>query len=155
MTSPPVPRRFLFPKLGLKLLAVLLGVMTWYLIQDAIRIETAQRKATIEPRRPVAATNSVKRLERLPIVVLGRPGAWEWRVEPAVVATVWLEGSAADFDRVDLTSVRVFVDGTVIMQAGDISMPVRVFLPGDVRLKTVTDPERVRVSFKPVAKGVP
>jgi hypothetical protein len=155
MTTPSGPRRFLFPKLGLKLLAVLLGVMAWYLIQDAIRLEAAQRKASFEPRHPAAATNSAVRLERLPVTVLSRPGVWDWRLDPPVVASVWIEGSDADLNRLELTTVRVFVDGSVITQPGEYAMPVRVYLSGDVKLKTATDPALVRVTFKPAVKGGP
>jgi hypothetical protein len=152
MMPEPAGKRFVFPKLGLKILAVFLGVMAWYLIQDAIRLEG---KATIAPQPREASTNSVVHLEALPVTVLARPGTWNWRVDPPVVASVWLEGSREDLNRVELTTVRAFVDGSVIQQPGEYVMPVRVFLPGDVRLKTATDPALIRVSFKPAEKGGP
>jgi hypothetical protein len=127
--------------------------MAWYLIQDAIRLETAQRQASLEPRRSAAATNSVVRLEQLPITVLCRPGIWEWRLDTPLASSVLLEGSEADLDRVDLTTLRVFVDGSVMAQPGEYAMPVRVYLPGDLRIRTATDPALVRVMFKPAVKG--
>lgn len=149
MSADPV--RFQFPKLGLKLLALLLGIMSWYLIQDAIRLEGAAVRRTA--RAPVV-TNSVMRLENVPVSVLVRPGAWDWRLEPPAVS-VLLEGADDDLNRLDLTTVRAFVDGSAVSREGEYAMHVRVYAPGEARLKSAADPALVRVSFRPVVKGAP
>lgn len=147
--------RFFLSKLGLKFLALLLGIMSWYLIQDAIRVESAQRKATLEARPHKATAAAVLHLERLPITALSRPGAWDWQIEPAV-ASVWLEGPAAELARLEKSSVRLFVDGTLITPAGEcVMLPVKVHLPAEVRLKTESDPVLVRVAVRPALKGGP
>lgn len=147
--------RTILSKLGLKILAFLLGIMSWYLIQDAIRIENSQRKAPFVSRPATASTNSVVRLVNLPVTVLSKPGLWEWRLDPQVVSSVWLEGDESDLHRVDVSTVRVFVDGSVIAQPGDYAMPVRVYLPSDLGVKAVTDPALVRLTIKPALKGSP
>lgn len=147
--------RTVLSKLGLKVLALLLGIMSWYLIQDAIRIEDSQRKTPFVPRPTTASTNSVVRLENLPVTVLSKPGLWEWRLDPPVVSSVWLEGVDSDLHRVNVSAIRVFVDGSVIAQPGDYAMPVRVYLPSDLGVRAVTDPALVRLTIKPALKGSP
>jgi hypothetical protein len=149
-------RRHILSKLGLKLLALLLGAMSWYLIQDAIRIESAQRKATLAPRPQKGATTSVLHLQNQPILALSRPGVWEWFLDPPVAASVWIEGTDEELSHLEIGTVRLFVDGSVITHPGEYAMlPVRVYLPADMRLKVETDPVLVRVAVKPALKGGP
>ncbi len=157
MVEPSSRGRSTLSKLGLKILALLLGAMSWYLIQDAIRIESAQRKATLAPMlRKGGTTSSVMHLQDQPILVLSRPGAWEWFLEPQVAASVWIEGTDAELERLEIGTVRLFVDGSVITHPGEQAMlPIRVYLPADLRLKVETDPVLVRVAVKPAVKGGP
>lgn len=145
----------IFRRFGLKLLALLLGAMSWYLIQDAIRLESAQRKATFEPPASRVSTNSVLHLENVPITVLTRPGPWDWGLDTRLVKSVWIEGTAEALNRIEISTVRAFVDGSVIQQPGEYAMPVRVYLPLDSQVKAATDPALVRVSVKPALKGGP
>ena len=156
MVETPSRSRVILGKLGLKLLALLLGIMAWYLIQDAIRIESAQRhQVAFESMPAKPAVSAVILLPPLPIMVLSRPGVWEWHVDPPAAA-VWLEGPSTELDRLEKSAVRLFVDGTVISQPGEYAMlPVKVHLPPDVRLKAETDPVLVRVALKPALKGGP
>ncbi len=156
MDEAPNRGRHVMSKLGLKFLALLLGAMAWYLIQDAIRIESAQRKATREPKAQKGVATSVLHLQNQPILVLSRPGVWEWFLDPPMAASVWIEGPASELDRVEVAAVRLFVDGSVITHPGEYAMlPVRVHLPADLRLKVETDPVLVRVAVKPALKGGP
>ena len=146
---------FLFGKLGLKLLALLLGIMAWYLIQDAIRIESVGRESTREAKPGKVSPVSVLRLDRLPVTVLTPPGAWEWQVSPAH-ATVWLEGPANELDRIEKSALRLFVDGVVIAHAGEsVMLPVKTHLPAEARVKVQAEPMLVEVSVKPAVKGGP
>jgi hypothetical protein len=156
MSDTPNSGRRVLGKLGLKLLALLLGAMSWYLIQDAIRIESAQRKATLEPKPQKGATTSVLHLQNQPVLVLSRPGVWEWFLDPPVAASVWIEGTDVELKQLEIGTVRLFVDGSVITHPGEYAMlPVRVYLPADLRLKVETDPVLVRVAVKPALKGGP
>jgi hypothetical protein len=156
MVDTPSRGRHTLSKLGLKILALLLGAMSWYLIQDASRIESAQRKATLETKPRKGAALSVLHLQNLPILVLSRPGVWEWFLDPPVAASVWIEGTVAELDRVEIGAVRLFVDGSVITHPGEFAMlPVRVYLPAELRVKVETDPVLVRVAVKPALKGGP
>lgn len=156
MVETPNRGRYVLSKLGLKLLALLLGAMSWYLIQDAIRIESAQRKATLDSKPHKNLATSVLHLQNQPILVLSRPGVWEWFLDPPVAASVWIEGKDAELERVEVGSVRLFVDGSVITHPGEYAMlPVRVYLPAELRLKVETDPVLVRVAVKPAVKGGP
>jgi len=142
-------------KLGMKFLALLLGMMAWYLIQDAIRIESVRRQSTLEPKPGKPVSMSVLRLDRLPVTVLGPTGAWEWKVSPAF-ATVWMEGTEAALERIEKSAVRLFVDGVVMAQDGETALlPVKAHLPAEVRVKVQMEPMRVEVSVKAVGKGEP
>ncbi len=145
----------LMSKPGLKFLALLLGVMAWYLIQDAIRIESVQLQASLDSKPVKASPVSVLRLDRLPVSVLAPPGAWECQVSPAF-ASVWLEGATAELDRIEKSGLRLFVDGVVIAHAGEsVMLPVKAHLPAEVRVKAQVEPMLVEVSVKPSLKGGP
>ncbi len=140
--------------ISLKLLALLLGIMAWYLIQDAIRVDTVRRQAAAEPRLDPPAGLATRRLDRLPIHVLAPPGARDWRVAPAT-ASVWLEGHPADVARVDRSGVRLFVDGALLTDsAGEsVMLPVRTHVTPDARVKAQAEPMLVEVSVRPPEKG--
>jgi len=140
--------------ISLKLLALLLGIMAWYLIQDAIRVDTVRRQAAAEPRLDPPAGLATRRLDRLPIHVLAPPGARDWRVAPAT-ASVWLEGHPADVARVDRSGVRLFVDGALLTDsAGEsVMLPVRTHVTPDARVKAQAEPMLVEVSVRHPEKG--
>jgi len=140
--------------ISLKLLALLLGIMAWYLIQDAIRVDTVRRQAAAEPRPDPPAGLATRRLDRLPIHVLAPPGARDWRVAPAT-ASVWLEGHPADVARVDRSGVRLFVDGALLTDsAGEsVMLPVRTHVTPDARVKAQAEPMLVEVSVRHPEKG--
>jgi len=163
--------------ISLKLLALLLGIMAWYLIQDAIRVDTVRRQAAAEPRLDPPAGLATRRLDRLPIHVLAPPGARDWRVAPATAsvwleghpadvarvdrsgvrptASVWLEGHPADVARVDRSGVRLFVDGALLTDsAGEsVMLPVRTHVTPDARVKAQAEPMLVEVSVRHPEKG--
>jgi hypothetical protein len=87
--------------------------------------------------------------------VLTRPGASDWSLDTPMAKSIWIEGAAEALNRIEISTVRAFVDGSVIQQAGEYAMPVRVYLPLDLQLKAATDPALVRVAVKPALKGGP